>query len=84
MSENSVNGENTGTTFDNVDENIENIVIFPAGICPPSSQTQDFKVPYKSEILVIYDFLVKIIKKSQFLLKNSKKFNLQKWPLEVN
>ena len=66
LSENSVNGENTGTTFDNMDENIENIVIFPAGICPPPYQTQDFKVRYKSEILVINDFLVKMIKKSNF------------------
>ena len=32
--ENSENGENTGPTFDNVDENIENSVIIPAGICP--------------------------------------------------
>ena len=36
FSENSENGENTGPTFDNVDENIENSVIIPAGICPPS------------------------------------------------
>ena len=27
--------ENIGSTFDNVDENIENSVITPAGICPP-------------------------------------------------
>ena len=32
----------------------------------------------------IHDFFAKLIKKFQFLLKNSKKFNLQKWPLEVN
>ena len=34
FSENSENGENTGPTFDNVDENIENSVIIPARICP--------------------------------------------------
>ena len=40
---------------------------------------------YKSEILGknVYDFFVKLIKKSQIWLKNSKKCNLQKWPLEV-
>ena len=34
LSENSENCENIGPTFDNVDENIENSVITPAGICP--------------------------------------------------
>ena len=28
-----------------------------------------------------FDFLVKIIKKSQFLSKKSKKYNFHKWPL---
>ena len=42
LSENSENGENTGPTFDNVDENIENSVIIPAGICPPLPNTPFF------------------------------------------
>ena len=43
LSENSENCENIGPTFDNVDENIENGVITPAGICPPPlSNTHPF------------------------------------------
>ena len=42
------------------------------------------RVKMHSIIKKTYDFIVKLIKKSKFLLKNSKKSNLQKWPLEVN
>ena len=46
--------------------------------------TKDFKARYKSEIFgkITYDFLVKIIKKSQVFSNKSKKCNLQNWPLE--
>ena len=44
FSENSENGENTGPTFDNVDENIENSVIIPAGIYPPPKHTPFFSL----------------------------------------
>ena len=42
-----------------------------------------FMARYKIETLgkIVYDLLVKMIKKSQFLYNKSKKCNLQKWPL---
>ena len=41
------------------------------------------RVKMNSIIKKTYNFSAKLIKKCRFLLKNSKKCNLQKWPLEV-
>ena len=41
------------------------------------------RVKMNSIIKKTYNFSAKLIKKCRFLLKNSKKYNLQKWPLEV-
>ena len=44
-----------------------------------------FKARYKIDTLgkIANDFSIKMIKKSQFLSKKSKKYNFHKWPLEV-
>ena len=52
--------------------------MLPKHMCDRPPRISDF-----CSQVFIYDFLLKLVKKSQFLLKNSKKWNLRKWPLEV-